>query len=244
MIPSNQKKLELRVVRADEVALQAQNFVCPIDVLLGLGWLAPVGEKLWRQGRIDYLEQEVQANPEKISEAMTQFRRWATAKGLLPRPSRYVSKTRDRRALRFSISGDPSIEQAYATHWILPVLSEKKRARLAEKADRPPDLVVIMPLKPDWKCHRCGEGGGWLVMEDPGPACLRCVGMDDLEFVPSGDALLTRRLRAKSTRGAVVVRFSRVRKRYERQGILVEPDILHELLKQLATERGDIEQPH
>jgi hypothetical protein len=77
------------------------------------------------------------------------------------------------------------------------------------------------------------------VMENPGPACLRCVGMDDLEFAPSGDALLTRRLKAKSSRSAVVVRFSRTRQRYERQGILVEPQILAEVREELAKERGE-----
>jgi hypothetical protein len=64
------------------------------------------------------------------------------------------------------------------------------------------------------------------MMETPGPACLRCVGLDDLEFLPAGDALLTRRVKAKSTRHAVVVRFSKTRRRYERQGLLVEPQAL------------------
>ena len=74
--------------------------------------------------------------------------------------------------------------------------------------------------------HRCGSAGDLLMMEDPGPACLRCVGLDDLEFLPAGDALLTRRAKAKSARHAVVVRFSRTRGRYERQGLLVEPRAL------------------
>jgi hypothetical protein len=64
------------------------------------------------------------------------------------------------------------------------------------------------------------------MMETPGPVCLRCVGLDDLEFLPAGDALLTRRAKARSTRFAVVVRFSRTRRRYERQGLLVEPQAL------------------
>jgi hypothetical protein len=42
-------------------------------------------------------------------------------------------------------------------------------------------------------------------------------------FLPAGDAALSRRARKASTLSAVVVRFSRPRKRYERQGILVEP---------------------
>jgi hypothetical protein len=50
--------------------------------------------------------------------------------------------------------------------------------------------------------------------------------VDDFAFLPAGDALLTRRVKAKSTRHAVVVRFSKSRRRYERQGLLVEPQAL------------------
>jgi hypothetical protein len=45
-------------------------------------------------------------------------------------------------------------------------------------------------------------------------------------FLPAGDAALTRRAKHNSRLSAVVVRFSRARKRYERQGILVEEDAL------------------
>jgi hypothetical protein len=45
-------------------------------------------------------------------------------------------------------------------------------------------------------------------------------------FLPSGDAALTRRARRGSGLSAVVVRFSRARGRYERQGILVEQSAL------------------
>ena len=83
----------------------------------------------------------------------------------------------------------------------------------------------------EWTCHRCGKTGDLLMMENPGPACLACVGLDDLTFLPAGDALLTRRAKAKSARSAVVVRFSRTRRRYERQGLLVEPAALAEARK-------------
>lgn len=128
--------------------------------------------------------------------------------------------------LRFSRSGDPAIEASYLTHWVSPELSEKKRERLAEKASRAPELVVVQPLNAEWICHRCGGTGDLLMMEAPGPACLRCVGLDDLEYLPAGDAMLTRRTKAKCTGYAVVVRFSRTRRRYERQGLLVEPQAL------------------
>jgi hypothetical protein len=47
-----------------------------------------------------------------------------------------------------------------------------------------------------------------------------------LIFLPSGDAALTRRARKYSTLAAVVLRWSRARKRYERQGLLVEAEAL------------------
>src|SRR5712671_6961752 len=127
-------------------------------------------------------------------------------------------KNRTKLTLQFSKSGDPTIERLYRTHWVSPELSERKRERLTENVNRPPELVVIVPLNREWRCHRCGASGDLLIMEKPGPACLHCAGLADLVFLPAGDALLARRATAKSARFAVVVRFSKSRRRYERQG--------------------------
>lgn len=81
---------------------------------------------------------------------------------------------------------------------------------------------MIFPAIRDWSCTECGGSGDLLLMEEPGPSCLRCADMDHLIFLPSGDAARTRRARRASRLSAVVVRFSRSRRRYERQGILVE----------------------
>jgi len=222
----NGSKLEQRVVRAAEAALAERKFVTAIDVLVGVGWLEPRRVHEWRQGRVDYLERVVIASLGKISTAMQCFRRWAQAHGLEPSETGYVARTRDRRPLRFSKSGDPGIERAYRTHWVSPELSERKRARLAERQSRPPDLLVISPVK-EFTCSVCGTvGGGLLMMDEPGPACMGCADMDHLVFLRAGDAALTRRAKAGSRLSAVVVRFSRARKRYERQGILVEESAL------------------
>ena len=53
-------------------------------------------------------------------------------------------------------------------------------------------------------------------MEAEQPLCLACAGFGDLEFLAAGDVALTRRATKHSARNAVVVRFSRTRKRYER----------------------------
>ena len=48
--------IEVRVRRVTEQALAEQHYVRPVDVLLGLGWLAPTHVDEWRQGRVAYLE--------------------------------------------------------------------------------------------------------------------------------------------------------------------------------------------
>jgi hypothetical protein len=234
MSAKNRKPLADRVIEAAEAALAAQDYVSPVDVFIGIGWTESGTVKRWRQGQIDCLQSALQTSPSRVSEAMTLLRSWAAERGLLPSETQYVARTPQRQTLRFSKSGDPSVEQLYRTHWVSGELSEKKREHLAEKASRAPELVVILPLNNEWKCHRCGGTGDLLVMENPGPACLRCVGLDDLEFLGAGDALLTRRARAKSPRHAVVVRFSRSRRRYERQGLLVEPQALAQAQRELA----------
>ncbi|MGH2946485.1 MAG: DUF2293 domain-containing protein, partial [Solirubrobacteraceae bacterium] len=225
MANHNDKRLEQRVVAAAEAALAERRFVTAIDILLGLGWLAASGEQAWRKRRIPYLEAAITANLNKFSKAMRFFRQWAHRRGLEPGEAAYVRRVPGRPALRFSKSGDPSIERAYRTHWVSPRLSEAKRRQLAERQSRPPDLVVIQPLS-DWACTACGGSGELLIMDEPGPLCLRCTEMDHLVFLAAGDAALTRRAKAAGRLSAVVVRFSRARKRYERQGILVEESAL------------------
>jgi hypothetical protein len=80
-------------------------------------------------------------------------------------------------------------------------------------------------------CAECGAElwkGSFLRMEKERPLCMACADLDHLMFLPSGDTALTRRARKHSTLDAVVVRFSRTRGRYERQGVLVEEAALEQ----------------
>jgi hypothetical protein len=89
-------------------------------------------------------------------------------------------------------------------------------------------IVVFSILKPS-ACAECGEElwkGSFLRMEKDKPLCMECADLDHLVFLPRGDVALTRRSRKYSTLWAVVVRFSRSRGRYERQGLLVESGAL------------------
>ena len=80
------------------------------------------------------------------------------------------------------------------------------------------------------KCGECGEELGrkaWITLDrEKGALCLACGDLDHLVFLPAGDAAVTRRARKHSALSAVVLKFSRARKRYERQGLLVEDKAL------------------
>ncbi len=224
------RELSERVVEAVERALARQKYVSAVDVLMGMGLLAFLDLERWRRGQAPHLEQVVQCNLSKLSETMKLFRRYAEARGLRPSETIYMTQGRggQRQPLQFSVSGNPDIERAYRTHYFSPELSERKEQGLLEKASAPKELVVFWTLR-DSGCSECGEElfkGRFLTLENSAPLCLRCADLDHLVFLPRGDAALTRRAARYSRLRAVVVRFSRARGRYERQGILVEPAAL------------------
>jgi len=87
------------------------------------------------------------------------------------------------------------------------------------------EIKVFISMR-DSSCDECKEDlgrGAWItVVQDKGALCLSCADLDHLIFLSSGDAALTRRSRKHSKLSAVVLKWSRARKRYERQGLLVE----------------------
>ena len=97
---------------------------------------------------------------------------------------------------------------------------------LARSSD---DLRVFISNR-ESRCDDCGDDLGrraWIFLaRDRGALCLTCADLDHLMFLPPGDAALTRRARKYSTLSAIVLTWSRARKRYERQGLLVEEQAL------------------
>jgi hypothetical protein len=92
------------------------------------------------------------------------------------------------------------------------------------------DQIKVFISHRDSKCAECAEELGrqaWITLEEnKGALCLACADLDELVFLPTGDAALTRRSKKYSTLSAVVLKFSRARRRYERQGLLVEENAL------------------
>jgi hypothetical protein len=79
-------------------------------------------------------------------------------------------------------------------------------------------------------CGECGENLGskaWITLaREKGALCMTCADLDHLIYLPTGAAALTRRAKKHSTLSAVVLRWSLARKRFERQGLLVEEQAL------------------
>ncbi len=99
---------------------------------------------------------------------------------------------------------------------------------MAEKKSH--EIVVFMARsKP--RCDFCNEDlgrGAWIRIVDEKAQCLECADLDHLVFLPRGDMALTRRAGKHSRLKAVVVQWARARKRYERQGLLVEEEALEQ----------------
>jgi hypothetical protein len=120
------------------------------------------------------------------------------------------------------------LEPVFRLHFVSPQLPEKKLDKLREKvsAAAPPTVFSIVK---DSKCSQCQRElskGELLTMQGNQPWCMECADLDHLVYLESGDAALTRRSTKLSSLWAVVVRFSRSRGRYERQGVLVQPEAL------------------
>jgi hypothetical protein len=105
---------------------------------------------------------------------------------------------------------------------------ESRREQIMKpRHERSHDLKVFISNR-ESVCDECGENLGskaWIMLAgEKGALCLSCADLDHLVFLSSGDTALTRRARKHSTLSAVVLKWSRARKQYERQGLLVEQE--------------------
>lgn len=101
------------------------------------------------------------------------------------------------------------------------------------------NLVVFSILR-ESKCSECNQQlskGNFLFKEGGRGLCISCADLDELVYLPRGDAALTIRARRYSVLWAVVVRFSRTRGRYERQGILVSEAALDQAAEECLADR-------
>jgi len=108
--------------------------------------------------------------------------------------------------------------------------------------EKPEDLKIFIVSKAS-SCGECGENlgrGAWISLNrDKGALCLACSDLDHLVFLPSGNTALTRRSKKYSRLWAVVLKWSKARKRYERQGLLVEESALEQAEEDCAADEDE-----
>ncbi|MBN2317990.1 MAG: DUF2293 domain-containing protein [Acidobacteria bacterium] len=222
--------LKERVEQAADAALQASGSVGPLELLMEMRLLAPSHFTSWRKGIIPALEDVIQGSPEKLRRSFGHFQQWARNRGMRPVKIPYQRNTPgDVVTLRVTLSGDPEREDFFNKRYVPGELSAAKTKQTVAKMSKPQDIVVFETVRQSVICSECEtelNKGDFLFMEKDRPLCLNCADLNHLDFLPSGNAALTRRARKYSRLSAVVVRFARARKRYERQGILVEPDAI------------------
>ncbi len=239
---SSGDKFRDRVVAAAEAALKAGGSVGPLELFEHMGLLPRCHIEGWRKGNAFYrvLEPWIQLGPEKFQKTLRDFAEWVQARNLRPMETAYARRTpQGIEPLQVTADGDPEREKFYRTHYVPAELSERKTQRLAEKLTKPPELVVFEKVSEEGNCSECGAEllrGSFLFMEKGQPLCLACADLDHLVFLPAGDMALTRRARKHSPLSAVVVRFSRARKRYERQGLLITFEALLQAEKECAAD--------
>lgn len=101
-----------------------------------------------------------------------------------------------------------------------------------------PDRIVFI-LRRDTRCSRCAKElgkGNFICLSGNDALCLDCAGLARLEFLPSGDAAITRRATKYSSQHVVVMKKSAARKRSERQGILAEPEAIRRAEEESAAD--------
>jgi len=227
----NQQQLTLKIISIASQTLDEYQYVSTLDILLGLGYLSPSILDRWYRGRLSYLENGMQVGSEKLSFAIQFFHEWANQQGLIPREKNYIQKASTRtNYLIFSESAQKATEKYYKTYYLSPLLPDKKQQRLIEKIEKTPEPVVYIVAK-DATCSKCQKDiprNSFLMTDNNETLCMRCSPYKDHVYLPAGDTLLTKRAKKYSKTFAVVVKFSSARKRYERQGLLITEEALHQ----------------
>lgn len=115
----NRDSLRLKASAAATECLAAKGYIAPVDVLVAMGMLTREDSERWRRREVPCLEGVMRGSLGSISFVMRTLIANSQRGNLKPSWTAYVSWGKGRRGpLRFSRSGDPNIERAYATHWL------------------------------------------------------------------------------------------------------------------------------
>ncbi len=115
----NNVDLEKKVKSLVHLNRYEKGLVCAVDILLELNYLTKKDYENWRFGRVNYLEKVCNTNLSKLTLINKLIRKYSTELGLKSSWTGYNQFGKGvKRRLRFSKSGDKTIEDRYSTHYI------------------------------------------------------------------------------------------------------------------------------
>lgn len=115
----NNIDLEKKINITTSRLLKEKGYISMTDLFIGLGYLEEKDVEDWRMKRIPYLERCIRVNLSKISFIIKTARKHCKRGNLKERYTAYKSWGKGAKLdLRFSKSGQPHIEQSYATHFL------------------------------------------------------------------------------------------------------------------------------
>ena len=115
----NNADIDKEVKRLVHLNSYEKGYVCVVDILLQLDYLTKKDYEDWRFGRVDYLEKVCNVNLSKLTLINKLIIKYSTELDLKRSWTGYNQfGSGIKRRLRFSKSGDKTIEDRYATHYI------------------------------------------------------------------------------------------------------------------------------
>lgn len=101
--------------------LREKGYISFVDLLIRMGKLSQKNYEEWRCRKVPYLEKVITINLAKIGILLRTLHDNGRKGGLRPSATVYHSWGKGTKTpLRFSKSGDPNIERAYSTHFLMP----------------------------------------------------------------------------------------------------------------------------
>jgi hypothetical protein len=145
--------------RASSGLLREKGFISFVDVLIRMGKLSKQDHESWRMRRIPFLERAIKLNLSQINLLLRTLRQNAVKGHLRPSKTAYVSWGKGpKQPLRFSKSGYPAIEEAYATHFVKRKQSVKDNPSDPSHSDR--GAAEVAKIAPE-RSQDNPAGGVW-----------------------------------------------------------------------------------
>lgn len=115
----NRTELVKSISQAAAEMLHEKGYISVVDVFMRMGKLTREDHEAWRTRKVRYLERVISINLAQVNHLLRTLQQTAGKGGLKASKTAYMSWGKGAKTpLRFSKSGDPNLEAAYATHYL------------------------------------------------------------------------------------------------------------------------------